>query len=320
MMNAGMSTLGSGIGQSAGNAFSAGGTAIGIVGDRIANEKRMNRQQEAMQSAIDSGNATYEELQAMYQPDVEGGQRAYGELWGEYDALKNQAPVKQFGAGDVDQWLDPSLDYQAKMAQRALGAQQGGSGDYLSSSGMQQMMENNRQIGEQGWGDARNFGYQQYKDKIANDRTDLSNRVNLLNNFNQQGQSALNNTANAKMRYGDQANSLALSKGMLNAEQSTLPSQMWSGLGQTGMELGASDSQVFGNMVGSMGGGQPVQGADPQMIGRSQQGQGMISGGNTGQQAPQGNMMSSFGTPQPTQNSWNSNLDTTRDAGYNLKV
>lgn len=320
-MQSWMSTLGSGIGQSASNAFDAGGAVIGGITNRIANEKRMNRQQDALEAAIARGDTTYGEIESMYSPYVEGGQKAYDSLWSEYDSLKNADPVAEYSPDDVNKWLDPSLDFQAEMAQRSLGASQGGSGDYLSSSGMQEMMEQNRKIGETGWGNARDFGYKSYLDKIANDRTDLSNRVNLLQSFNTQGQNALNNTASAKMNYADQANQLGLTKDFINAEQSTLPIQMWGGFGQTAMDLGSADSQVFGNMVGSMGGQQPVQG-DTNDIGASSanwgaqsQPQGnLISNqagtGNTGT----GNILNTFGST-PAQDSFNTNLD---GSGTNL--
>lgn len=311
-----MNQLWGGIAQLGSNDAAKWQASAGSLSDYIQNTKRMNRQQDALTSAQGRTEDLMNELTAMYDPYTSQGQEAWGQLQTEYEGLRGRE-TPEFDMSQVQKYLDPSMDFQMGKANEALAARQAGGGDWLSGAGQAELMEQNRQMAQTGFGDAYNKGYQQYRDKLQADQADLATRLNLLQNMSNTGLSATGAQAGIKGQYGDQLNNLGLTKGFLGAEQSTLKHALAGDLMQQNLGQASADMSTIGNMLGAQGSGnkqqyglgqQPSQGYQGVNFGNLNTGAGVNMGNVGGQQQ------------QPT-NSFaqtNAGLNTTSQGMFNF--
>lgn len=247
-----LGTLLSGIGEGASNAFGTGSNIIGAVGQRIGTEKAINRQKDGLTSADKKLQELYDQIASQYDPYTEGGLSKYNEL---LELAGQTIDPGQYTADNAREWLDPSMDYQRDQSQKALGTRSQGAGTYLSSGAMQDMMEANRLQAETGFNEARDFGYQKYRDDIATNQGILDNKRQSLQNIVDMGTSARDTMTGVGSQIKGQQIQFGLDRAGLDASKAAGKAGMWTTLAQQPMQLGQADSKVFANKIAPMLGG-----------------------------------------------------------------
>jgi len=147
----------------------------------------------------------------------------------------------------VNQYLDPSMDFQMQQAQRGVEASAAGRGGLFSGAAGNQIAQNTQQIAQQGWGDAFNRAEQQRQAALGVQQQNFQNRM-------QGGQF---NLGLDQTRLGNMGNALQAAYQPTNAlaqGQMDLASQLYgtqSGMNQQQMQGQLANRGVFGDVLGA---------------------------------------------------------------------
>lgn len=206
----------------------AGGQAIssglGSYFQAEAAKDAARAQQRAVQAGIDEQRQAYKDVSPYYDPYIEGGATAQNILMSGIESGAFDTPqMGQFDySGDVQQFLDPSMQYQQQQAQRALEESASAGGALRSGATMRALQNQAQDYAMQDYGNAfnrmtqdKNFAYQQFMNEFANKAQGVQNRYNQLQQISGAGLSAAGGKAN--LRTGNANNITNLQGQMGNA-------------------------------------------------------------------------------------------------------
>lgn len=163
----------------------------------------------ALERSIQERQAGFQDVSGLMDPYYQAGLRALGDI----QAIDPRDYMVDYGQFEYDrgvnEFLDPSMQYQAQQAQRALEGSAAARGGLLSGNTLRALQEQQSSIGAQDWGNAYNrmmqdksFAYGQFQDRFNQRRaqmSDLYNRtMSKYGGLLQSGQAAANTMATAR--------------------------------------------------------------------------------------------------------------------------
>jgi hypothetical protein len=196
---------------------------------REAAEIGAEAQIKAAQMGIDEQRAAYQDISPMYQRYMNIGDRALGRLSEGVHSGEFTSPEMQdfhYNRG-VNEFLDPSMQYQQEQAQRALESSAALGGGLLSGGTLKGLQNQAQQFAQTDYGNAYNrmqsdksFAYNEYLNRFNAQRQSLSDRYNQLSQLSNVGQGATSALANARLGTGSQVTNLLGQQGNAQAVQS----------------------------------------------------------------------------------------------------
>jgi methyl-accepting chemotaxis protein len=236
------------------------GDTFGAVGDYYG----AKRQAKGMKSAIDGYNTelgntrdrmsemagenlggAYDDINSMYGGYRGAGQQGLNQL-GNRDQYRTNAGEFQFD-GSVEDYLDPSMDFQIEQAMRGVNSGAGASNQAMSGKTMKALSDRSSAIAQQNYGDAfnrmrgdRGDAYQQFSDDFNRRRASNQDMYSQDQNMANMGMNATGQTANARQQLGS---------GMVNALSPSYGTSNQSKAGIHDMVMGGA----YGNMGRSVG-------------------------------------------------------------------
>jgi hypothetical protein len=227
-----MADLASGVagGAAAGSVAGPWGAAIGagaggllsLMGsdDQAAGiESQIQAQKEMLELQFQQNKISREEYMQSMQDIYNPSEEKLAELYAPFSGLAGQGveemqreggPVREdFKYGKtVEDFLDPSIDYQKEQATRAVNASGAATGSMLSGAAQKAIADRAQQIGKKGYGDAsnrmvqdRNFEQGKHYTDYGLDVDAEDTRYNKASNLASLGLGAIDNTAGA-IRFG----------------------------------------------------------------------------------------------------------------------
>lgn len=244
--------------MSAALAAGAGGLSLlgGALGSYLAARgaaQAARTQRDAAREAMDFAREGQAQAQGYYQPYMDTGTQALGMLASE----SFQDPTRQFQfGGDVQSYLDPSMQYQQQQAQRALEQSAVARGGLLSTGTAQQLQNQAQQFAQQDFNNAfnrmatdRNFAYNQFLQDAQARRANLQARYSQLSGLAGMGQNAATNLATGAQTLGQNLGNLGMQAGQFQGMAQQAPyiaGQQFFGQQVPQAVLGAA--QLYGNL------------------------------------------------------------------------
>ena len=236
------------------------GDIFGAVGDYYG----AKRQSQGMKDAVDGYNqeleATRERMYDLSEDQLGGAYDDINDMYGSYrdagqtglDQLNNREQYRtdtgQFNYDKgVEDFLDPSMEYEMEQAMRGINSGAGASNQSMSGATLKALSDRNQAIARQNYGNAynmmsndRNNAYQQFSDDFNRRRAVNQDMYNQDQNMVNIGQNATGNTANARQTYGSgMVSSLAPSYGSSNQSKAGIHDMVMGGMyGKMGKSLG----------------------------------------------------------------------------------
>lgn len=254
--------------------LSAGGSVLDYGAGLFqgeADRRKLERARRDMLAGIDNAQnsytGAYDKSMGMYQPHVDRGGLADDEI----DRLNasynpNDYKMNDFGEytydKDVQDFLDPSMDYQQDRMRDATQASAVASGGLLSGATLKALNKNASDLAQTDWGNASNrmntdrqFNYGNYVDKFKADQSNIMDKYNKFQDqigrqqgISDRGYNATGNQANLTQTQGSNMAGLDMNRGNVNANYQMNQGSFWEdaigGLG--GLAKGA------GNLLGGM--------------------------------------------------------------------
>ncbi len=192
---------------------------FGGEAQKEASEAQARAQIRAQKMAIEEQRNAYGDVEGYYDPYRQHGEASLGQLGalqGEWD-VPNMPTMGQYQyGGDVQDFLDPSMQFQQDEAMRAMQSQYGQ--DQYSGSAMKALQDRAQQMAQTDYGNAygrmerdKAFDYQDYINQFNNQRANVSDQYNRLSDqYNRAlggvniGANAVSGTANARMGASNQ--------------------------------------------------------------------------------------------------------------------
>ena len=204
-------------------AVSLAGSYFGAESQKDAAKAQARAQIRAQQMAIDEQRQAYGDAKGLYDPYLQHGEASLGQLgglqgdWG-VEAMPEMGQF-QYG-GNVQDFLDPSMQFQQDEAMGAMRSQYGQ--DQYSGAAMQALQDRSQQMAQTDYGNAygrmerdKAFNYQDYINQFNNKRSNISDQYNRLNDqYNRTmsgvniGANATSGAANARIGAGNQIGSM----------------------------------------------------------------------------------------------------------------
>lgn len=198
-----------------------------------------NRQAQMM---IEEARRAYQDVLPQFEPYTQAGGRALSSL---EEWTPTAAPGPFEWEGSVQEYLDPSVDFQRQEAQRALEQSAAASGGLYSGATMKALQDRAQDYAMQDYGNAYNrmaneraFSYQDYQNQFNNARMANMDKYNQLVGLVNSGQNAAGSIANLRTGQGSQA---------IQAIQSAMPGNV------AAASAGGAAINNMGQTIGNIG-------------------------------------------------------------------
>jgi len=231
------------------------GLAGQYFGGQARTEAAMDQaraQQEALQNAMREGKEGYSDISQMYSPFQQAGLEDL-QKFRQMDFSQDPGSF-QYGA-NVEQFLDPSMQYQQEQAMNQIQGSAAAQGALGSGATLKAMQDRGQQIAQQGYGDAFNrmmqdksFAYGQYRDRANQTRQRLMDRANQLQGVSNMGFQATGQQAQARGQQAQMASGLAQQQGNI------MTPGYAQGMQRAGFIDALSDPQFLATLTTSLGG------------------------------------------------------------------
>ena len=241
------------------------GAVTPVLGGYVSGLRASDDQKAAARRAQAAQEAGYQDVSAMQSPYQAAGLQALGDIQG-FQTV--QAPDDFQWSRGVNEYLDPSMQYQQQQMARNVAASAAARGGLLSGAAAKELQNRGAQLAQTDYGNAynrmatdRNFAYGAYTNKFQQARQANSDNLMRLQTLLNSGQSANDIMSYARQGLSNDRSGAALQMGNINANREMLFSQQQDKLMQMGMQAAG---MAYG---GGFGGGatqQPSVGV-PQM-------------------------------------------------------
>lgn len=162
---------------------------LGGIGGWLEGDAK-NRQAKRARQDLDKAWKQYKdesEANVSYLNDLIGG---YGDATGKYGSMFDQMlgqGVGQYEAGqftpeDIQQWLDPNVDYRIQRATTALENSAAGRNKLLSGATQKALQDRSQQIAQEAWDSARNAGLNAFQANESARQAEAASGQNAINN------------------------------------------------------------------------------------------------------------------------------------------
>ncbi len=254
------------------------GDIFGAVGDYFGAQ----RQSKGMKSAIEGYNreldatrdrmhgmseeqlgGAYRDIQGMYSPYVGAGRQGLNQLQNR-DQYRTEAGQLDSGAYNVEDYLDPAMDFEIEQAMRGITSGAGASNQGMSGKTLKAISDRQQQIASAKYGDAfdrmradRGDAYQQFSDDFTRRRMANQDMYQQDANLADIGMQATGNTAQARQAYGSgMVNALSPSYGTSNQSKAGIHDMIMGGMyGDMGRSLGnIGQSAITAGLDGGLSG------------------------------------------------------------------
>ena len=170
-----------------GSAVTGGLGALGGLfgGSAEASAARKARQDldkgwEQYKSQMGENLAGLDALIASYGGDTDA---LKSEILNAYENGKGQYTAGQFTPGDVEQWLDPNVDYRIQRATTALENSAAGRNKLLSGATQKSISDRAQQIAQEAYESARSAGLNAFQANEATKQAEAASGANAINNI-----------------------------------------------------------------------------------------------------------------------------------------
>ena len=206
-----------------------GSSILGGIMSSSAQEKAAKAQAAAqlrgIQLGIDEQRQAYKDIKPYWDPYMEAGQQSLGNLMqmqerGEF----NQPTLGQFQyGGQVEDFLDPSMDFQRQEAMDAMQSQYGA--DQYSGAAMRALQDRSQQMAQTDYGNAfgrmqsdRAFNYQDYINQFRSEGAGITDKWNRMSNMANLGVQGASTLTNARMGQASNISGLQQSAGVAQGQ------------------------------------------------------------------------------------------------------
>lgn len=230
----------------------------GMVGDYFGDKRKIKGMKKATDGYNKELDKTRDRMSTMSEEQLGGAYNDINDMYGGYrdagatglNQLQNRDQYRtqtgEFGYDkNVNDFLDPSMDFEIAQAMRTMNSQSGANNSSMSGATMKALSDRSQAIAGQKYGEAfdrmrgdRGDAYQQFSDDFNRRRSVNQDMYNADSNMAGMGMDATGQTANARQNYGT---------GMVNALS---PSYGTSNQSKAGIH-----DMVMGNSYGKMGRG-----------------------------------------------------------------
>ena len=215
------------VGQLISSAGSIGNSMVGGYFER----KRAEEAAQALRSGISNGEGYLEDdyatQQGIYDPYAQVGPQALQD----YQNADFQTQVNPFEfGGTVNEYLDPSMDFQREEALKAMQQSASASGGLYSGAAMKELQDRSQDYAMQDYGNAfnrmntdRGNKYQEYSDNFKMRQQNNATKAAQLQNLIQTGQWGASGQSNASSAYNTGMANLGMQSANINAAQANIP-------------------------------------------------------------------------------------------------
>lgn len=214
-------------------------------------------QSRANRRSLAAQEQAFGDVSGMLSPYASVGIGALGEIQGMQDL---QAPSDFRFDGTVQQYLDPSMQFQQQQMNRGIEASAAARGGLLSGAAAKELQQRGAQLAQTDYGNAfnrmqtdRNFAYGAYQNKFQMARQANSDRLSRLQGLLNTGYGAQVGIANARQGFANDQSGAALQQGNIAANRTQLAGQFQNNLQQMATE--AAMAAYGGGGFGGGGGG-----------------------------------------------------------------
>lgn len=163
---------------------------LGTIGGAISGESEARAAKRARRD-LDKGWAQYQTDQEKNLEDLSALIGLYG---GDTNAFKNmvtdaynsgkgQYTAGQFTPEDIQQWLDPNVDYRIQRATTALENSAAGRNQLLSGATQKALQDRSQQIAQEAWDSARTAGLNAFTANESAKQAEAASGANAINNI-----------------------------------------------------------------------------------------------------------------------------------------
>jgi len=254
-------------------AIAQGGASLLDYGANLiggeAKRRRQARAKRDLLAGVDKARGiygdTYEEASGLYDPYRDAGLDALKQMQGlEADYNPNEYLMPEMGeyefGKDVQDYLDPSMDYQQRRMQDATQSSAAAQGGLLSGKTLKALQSNASNLAQTDWGNAfnrmsqdRTFDYTDYLNRFKNQQGQIQDRyskfqdkMNRLSGTNTLGYNASGAQSGLSRRYGQNMAGLAGQEANIKANgQMNTGSMMEDAIGGLG-GLAKAGANIYG--------------------------------------------------------------------------
>lgn len=170
-----------------GSAVTGGLGAIGGYYEGKAKERAARRARED----LDKGWAQYQQDYAANKDYLDQLLSQYGgdvdalksEVLNAYNQGKGQYTAGQFSPEDIQQWLDPNVEYRIQRATEAMENSAAGRNKLLSGATQKAISDRTQQIAQEAWDSARNAGLNAFNANESAKQAEAASGQNAINNI-----------------------------------------------------------------------------------------------------------------------------------------
>lgn len=170
-----------------GSAVTGGLGFLGGLFEGNAKERAARRARED----LDKGWAQYQQQMGQNMSDLDALIGAYGGdtealktmLMDAYNQGKGQYKAGTFSPEDVEQWLDPNVDYRIQRATTALENSAAGRNQLLSGATQKRLQDRSQQIAQEAYESARNAGLNAFNANESTKQAEAASGQNAINNI-----------------------------------------------------------------------------------------------------------------------------------------
>lgn len=170
-----------------GSAITGGLGAIGGYYEGKAKRREAKRARED----LDKGWAQYQTQMGQNMDDINAMINAYGGdtealrtmLMNAYNQGQGQYQAGSFTPEDIQQWLDPNVDYRIQRATEAMENSAAGRNKLLSGATQKALADRTQQIAQEAWDSARTAGLNAFTANESAKQAEASSKANAINNI-----------------------------------------------------------------------------------------------------------------------------------------
>lgn len=268
-------------------------------------------QLQGQQAAIGERRQAYEDISPMYNPYQQAGEYGLAQLLAGQRSGALDLPTMdkyQYG-GDVEQFLDPSMEFEQSEALRQMQASQAAQSGMYSGAAMQALQDRSQNVARGGYGAAygrmesdRAFDYNDYMNQFNSQTAAVQAKRANLQNLSNLGFGATQSVANARTGMGSDVAGMQIAAGDTRGQMAAAPYV-------AGQGVARDMSQAIPQAAGMYQQGQQNQQLLNYLAGPQQQGpapvtapQGVIQGNISGMEGytPAGAGMQGYVPNNPT--------------------